>query len=171
VAPYRYVARKVSRAKWQPPEDGSGRKATADGVTACLKTSGNTLSLWRFHDKSDLAEIALAMVANAERVEAIDLAWLDASILDRYAHNESLGHTPVTDLQSRHIDLCRLDGRQLLDFADSLFDAIQASNSERYSLKQLIGILHQAVKDGRIVPDQLKEKVRQELASSSPTPR
>lgn len=171
MAPYRYVARKISRAKWQPPEDRSGRKATADGVTACLKTSGNTLSLWRFRDESDLAEIALAMIANAERVEAIDLAWLDVSILDQYEHKESLGHTPVTDLQSRHIDLCHLDGRKLLDFADHLFDAVQSSHSARYTLKQLTGLLHQAVKDGRVLPDQLKDKVRQELASAPPSPR
>ena len=68
MALYRYVARKVSRAKWQPPEEWAGKHATADGVTACLKTGSNRLSLWRFADPADsqthrrLATFVVALV-------------------------------------------------------------------------------------------------------------
>jgi hypothetical protein len=166
VALYRYVARKVSRAKWQPPEEWAGKHATADGVTACLKTGSNRLSLWRFADPAtDLQEVALAMAATAEKLESMDLAWLPLEGLERFVVSETPGKTPIPDLQARHIDLCSLDGRSLLDFADGLYDRIQAGNCLRFTQKQLIDLVRAALREGRVTPDTLQGRVREQVAS------
>ena len=65
-----FMARKFSRAKWGPeiPFEESEiltEAVPADAVTACLRTSGNRLSMWQFdvQEKQDLEEAVLALAS------------------------------------------------------------------------------------------------------------
>lgn len=167
---FRYVARKISRAKWQTTgSGGEPRGAPADAVTACLRTGQNRLSLWRFTDPmQDLGEVALAMAANAERAETFDLVWLSAETLSLYEQEETEGKTAVKDLRDRHIDVCRLDGRGLVAIADHFFVAVQKNEVRRFREKEVIALVQTALRDGRIAPSDLPEKLRAQVITNDP---
>lgn len=159
------MARKISRAKWQPSGPAAtGQGVSADAVTACMRTGQNRLSLWRFQDpEQDLGEIALAMAANAERAETLDLAWVSLDTLTPYAQEETIGKTAVADLRDRHIDVCQLDGRKLVEIADHFFVAVQKNEVRRFREKEVIELLQKALRAGRIVPADLAEKLRPQV--------
>lgn len=165
---FRYVARKISRAKWQTHgAEVTERGAPADAVTACMRTGQNRLSLWRFKDPDhDLGEIALAMAANAERAETLDLVWVRLDTLSSYVQEETAGKTAVADLRDRHIDVCHLDGRTLVAIADHFFVAVQKNEIRRFREKEVIELLKKALREGRIVPADLSEKLRPQILAN-----
>lgn len=44
----KYIIRKFTKAKWSliPTDTGNYENLQADAITSCLRTSGNTLSVW-----------------------------------------------------------------------------------------------------------------------------
>ena len=73
-----FLARKISRAKWDPKDDLADGEIAADAVTADLRTNGNRLSLWRCGDGTpeEIDDVVLALIASYDRVGVCDVAWI-----------------------------------------------------------------------------------------------
>jgi hypothetical protein len=80
-----YFARKINRPKWEPKLFMGPDDIAADAVTGCLKTTGNTLSLWECsNDLADIHRIALALALgiDTDRIDTIDVVLLPKSAFE-----------------------------------------------------------------------------------------
>lgn len=163
-----FLARKVSLAKWQPNSDLAKEEISADAVTSDLRTLGNTLSLWACSsaEKNELEEIALALASSAERLDKIDLAWIDQSQLESEGISlvASTGRTPVQNCQQRHRDAVRLDLARLGKVAGQVAQAVREKGQwRRFSTREVLNLIKKAINDRRIGPDQLSSELKQEV--------
>jgi hypothetical protein len=101
------LVRKVNKAKWINA-DNVKEPPSADAITGCLRTTNNTLSVWRINNETELEDAVLAIVSGQERLDTIDVIVLDDEhfIKCKISTEETEGRTPVEDLKSTHRDLC-----------------------------------------------------------------
>ena len=161
------LARKISRAKWEAGEDLGEDEIPADAVSADLRTTGNTLSFWSCPSDGygDLRKAVLALAAAAERVDRMDLAWVEEALVRKHEIITALtrGRTPVESLQEHHVDLVRLDVRRLGKVAELLADAIHHGNHCRMTRKQVLAIVAEAVRDDLVPLKDLQRGVQEEV--------
>jgi len=162
-----YIVRKISRAKWEPKEELGVDAISADAVTADLRTTGNCLSFWECsdpNDKSKLDEIALALATNPEsdRVDKIDLAWIekDAVLAEGIALEKSEGNTIIPHLRDKHIEAVRLDLEKISILAKLFARSVrERSYHRRFTMARVKKILCEAIDRGELPIDKLPEKV------------
>jgi hypothetical protein len=167
-----FLARKISRAKWEPTPYTGPEGIRADAVTGpCLRTYNDTLSLWRCsQDDTDVAEIVLALASAMEKIETIHLILLHQN--DLTANGFTLAVTPenanipVADLRNRHVDLANLTATQILFLAQEIATKVRRNSGfYLFTKKAICEILCKAVRSGRINLSGLKDKVRDEVLS------
>ncbi|MDE0554264.1 MAG: hypothetical protein OXI24_08630, partial [Candidatus Poribacteria bacterium] len=124
-----FLARKISRAKWETKEELSEGEISADAVTADLRTNDNMLSFWRCGSgmKAQVEDAALAIAAASDRVDKLDIVWVDEDELktDGQTLEDTPGRTHVTELIDRHVDVCQLDYVRLGNVAHHVLTAIE----------------------------------------------
>lgn len=164
-----YLVRKISRAKWNPkPEDGID-SIQADAVTSDLRTNGNRLSFWKcFEENEDeLQEALLALAGTLERPDKIDIAWLKTNdiVNESIEVEETTGITTIQDLQNRHVDVKNLDLQRICYLAKLLCKSIRDEEKfKRFSKKDILKILHNAIKKERLSLEMLPEAFSKELS-------
>ena len=162
-----YLARKISRAKWDPKEDLADGEIAADAVTADLRTNGNRLSLWRCGDGTpeQIDDVVLALTASYDQVGVCDIAWIAEEELTAAGQvwEESDGHTTVDELVKQHVDLVRLDYERLGGVARCVLASVAAGRGRRTRVPEVLDLLVTAVEDGRLPLDALREKVRRRV--------
>lgn len=164
----KYLVRRIGRAKWDQKKELPANSIGADAVTSDLRTNGNELSFWVCEANSgeELKEVVLAMASGNDRPDRIDIAWFDASFLEKenVAIEHSEGRTPVADLRKRHVDAVRLDlsalGKIATHFATAIRDKEQF---KRLQPREVIGLLRDAVLADRLKLDDLADKLHQSV--------
>ena len=101
------LVRKITKSKWFQNDILNGAEVSADAITNCLKTTKNTLSVWRVDNEETIEEAALAIVANQQYLETIDVVLLDEEYFLKYQIKieNTEGNTIVEDLKNTHVDL------------------------------------------------------------------
>lgn len=162
-----FVARKISRAKWEKRPEFAEGEIPADAVTTDLRTKQNALSFWRCGGDGtpDVENVALAIAAAADRIEKVDVVWLAAEQLieDRQTIEGCPGRTPVADLADSHVDLRRLDLVRLGQLANRVAEALKEGRCQRVTKAQVKSLLMSAVLQNRIDPEQLSQNIRKDL--------
>jgi hypothetical protein len=172
-----YIARKISRAKWvkevfsDDPQDIS-----ADALTGCLRTSGDTLSFWQCDPHhEDVTEVVHALATprvdpslprERGKIERIDVVLLRNNDLEieGFTSIARPGNTCVNDLCDRHIDLTNLTMNKLCSLAKQIVPKVrQSSHCHRFTRGEIIRIIDQAVKSQRLNAHDLDEKIQIEL--------
>jgi len=162
-----YLTRKITRAKWESGDELGADEIPADAVTADLRTTGNTLSFWKIENPSDeeIRITALALATGAERIDRLDLAWVEEDGFqdDGLSLNPNDGRTPVVSLRKNHVDVTKLDLDRLCKVAVSVSQAISRGQHQRFTKKELINIIVEAVGKGLLSLSDLAPNVREEI--------
>lgn len=162
-----YLARKIARAKWEPKNDMSPDDIPADAVTADLRTKDNMLSCWRLDTDSndDVRQVALALVTVAERIDVMDLVWIDHEALNAqgFTMSDTPGETPVESLRDDHVDLIGLTLTRLNTLSALVVESLHQGQYQRFSKKELTDIIIEAVQENRVEIVRLKDKVKAEV--------
>ena len=163
-----FLARKISRAKWDAKEGLSKGEISADAVTADLRTRENKLSFWRCGSETEVEDAALAIAAAGERVDKLDIVWIDEGELqtDGQTLENTKGRTHVTELIDHHVDICRLDYVRLGNVAHHVITAIEEDRYIRLSKGRVAKILVAAVRQGRVDLNDLEEDVQKQVRKS-----
>ena len=165
-----FLARKITRAKWEATQELSAGEISADAVTSDLRTQGNELSFWQcgMGAEPEVEEAVLAIAAAGDRVDRLDIVWLSDDELqaDGQKWNETDGRTPVTELVRRHVDVSRLDYVRLGKIAHRVVTAIKGNRHLRLTKARVTTLLAAAVRQERIDLGNLQEKVRAEVRKS-----
>lgn len=94
------LVRKIEKAKWMQNDIVGSEDISADAITNCMKTTGNTLSTWQIPGDNEIPEAILAIVSGHQYLDTIDIVCLDRSSLEiqGIALQSTLGNTPIQDL-------------------------------------------------------------------------
>lgn len=168
-----FVARKISRSKWKPHQDLAQWELQADAITGDLRTVGNALSVWHCGEEEatdkDVRDAALAMVSLMDRARPIDLVWFDRDELERAGHKveQTDGETNVADLCSSHYDICGLDYARLGDVATRVAAAIEEGRYRRFTRREVLELLTDAIASDRLEISVLKCRLRREVQDTA----
>lgn len=170
------LARKISRAKWEPKEYLVASEIRADAISGCLRTTGDTLSWWQCtDDEKDIDEVALALAAGPkfDTFDTIYVVRLPEAVLANagLASESSEGETAVKDLRSRHKDLVRLDVERLVEVARILAPLIRSGDKVvRFTKAQLMTLVTTAIHEERLDENDLSQKLQEKLAGHGDAP-
>jgi len=163
-------ARKVShRAKWEEAEGLEAGEISSDAVTRDLPTLNNELSFWSCSsaEDSELHETVLAVAANGDRLDRMDVVWLERADVETAAvtvrPSPQHANTPVETIKNRHVDFARLDLVRLGKIATLMRDAVVGRGCKRFAKDEVLKVLVKAVRDGRLKLEQLKTDLRSKV--------
>ncbi len=162
-----FLVRKVSRAKW--PDDVCELGNIPGDTVSDLRTSNNTLSLWRIETEDDLEKAALALSASSktERIEMVSVVWIPEDIFIENGlslEKSSIGDTVVFDLANTHCDICNLTYASLGIVAQTILrEIIKEGRYKRFNKAHIKKILAKAYLDDRIEESRCKPSLIQEI--------
>jgi len=160
------LVRKINRGKWPKVDNNDVFEISSDAITSCLRSTKNTLSVWEINSENDLDEAVLALVANFQRLESIDVVLLDGQDLIKANVKciQTKGITPVKDLEDTHYDLSELDYFRVGLIAEHISKRIFLKKIKRYTITDLKRILVKAIDENRLSLEDLNESVRKKIA-------
>ena len=165
-----FLARMITRAKWQAKEGFAEGEIQADAISVDLRTMDNSLSFWKCGDgtTNEVEEAALALAAARDNVDRLDIVWISDDVLraDEQDWKRTEGNTPVPDLIGLHVDLTRLDYVRLGVVANSIAAAIKEERYKRLNKRRVANLSARAVQQERVDLDDLGEKMRREVSKA-----
>jgi hypothetical protein len=105
------LIRKVSLAKWKGCLESDADYISADAVTACLRTTGNSLSVWKADSEEEVKCALLALAASLQRLDAIEYVILEETDLKigNLGIENTMVDIPVNTPKELHHDIVNLD--------------------------------------------------------------
>lgn len=151
-----FYIRKIAIGKWANPIDCVDH-IPADTITADLRTSQNTLSLWRIDnlDQIEDAFLALATVSKATTIEKIDVAIIDEEELKSVGLNDDIdtqdGDTALVEMVKQHRNLSNVNHLKLGCIAQIINCAsLSTSRHMRRTKSSMDNLIVTAFQNGRI---------------------
>lgn len=170
------LVRKITKSKWPDSiclgveSETMIEEVPADAITSCLRTSKNTLSVWEVENEEGLEEAALALVTSAQKLENIDIIYIDKAILLDYKFiikDDVPGATSVEDLKNTHRDISDLNYKRIGEFAYIVAKSISNSKFKRFTRKKLIKIINKAIDENRLQIDTLNDNIKKDILKCS----
>lgn len=160
-----HLIRKINKAKWFQVNIMNDSNVSADAITNCLKTTGNTLSVWNIENEDDIEKALLAIASSLEHIETIDVVILNTDTLREYDINivTSSGNTPIESLREIHRDLSGLTFSKLGQIKDHIVERIRNDKLKRYTKVQLKKLLLDAIDKEVLKIEDLNDSVRNKL--------
>lgn len=151
-----FYIRKIAMGKWAKPIKCVDY-IPADTITSDLRTSQNTLSLWRIENMSQIEDafLALATTSKLTAIDKIDVAIIDEEELKAVGLNEYVdnidGDTALIEMVKKHWNLSNVDHRKLGSIANIINRAsLSTSGHMRRTKSSMDSSIIKAYKNGRI---------------------
>lgn len=166
-----FLVRKIARAKW--PEDKCDIMDLYGDAISDLRTTGNTLSVWRIESEDDLPTAALALSASSksDKIETISLVWISEDLLREKLvpiDEHSPGDTIISDLVGLHRDLYGITYKSLGDIATILMsELIDQKHYKRFSRSVVRDSLVKAYIDNRISEEKCLPELLAEIRKAA----
>jgi hypothetical protein len=129
-----------------------------------LSTSQNTLSVWYIEDdQSNLEQVITALSSNRDTISNLDYVLFNIDLVSNIGIQieENKGATPYEDVNHWHRDLTMLTASKLFKLVEIVCN--QNSEKERVQEKYILKLINQAVQNGLIKREKLKEKIVNKL--------
>jgi hypothetical protein len=163
-----FLARSISLQKWQARTHILDHQIPADGVTYDLRTTGNILSFWACDptEPASLDEVALALASTRDRVQRVDLVWVDEDEVKRVnvTIQEDKGNTPARHLAEKHRHVVGIDLLRLVRLSRNLAHALKNDQYKRFTLQEIKKLLADAVDKGTISAADLKPEIVEQIS-------
>lgn len=169
-----YFIRMIAASKWLKCKEAKIADimdAYADTITSELRTTSNTLSLWKTDslDEEDLKKIYLALSLGRDKATRLELVIIDENLLDEYGLEYSCSpeatNTPYTSAKQQHFDLIGLNYKTLGNFGDCI---LQSLENQEISLKkinkpELVNLWVESYKNKEFDLDRISPNIRNEI--------
>ena len=166
-----FLAHKISYTKWEKYLNLPVDDIPADAITADLRTHENTLSFWNCGDHQPAEEAldaaALAVSTDMDKASKVYLVYLEKESLETHGYRieHTDGKTKIAGMNHLHYDICDLNFRLLGDMAKRVQQAILNGQMHQVARADLLGMLANAVNEGRLDTADLKKKLKSEVES------
>ncbi|MFQ2329853.1 hypothetical protein ACK32Q_10190 [Aeromonas dhakensis] len=144
-----FLIRKINYKKWLGCKALNKEKYHADAITACTRTSGNTLSVWR-SEIGELSvntnrEIITAIATIMNKLDLLDLVILKEEdfISNGIELEKTSGDSKIESLNDLHRDLANIDYEKLGFVAEKIVEAINTEGKLlRMSKEDVVDVLY-----------------------------
>lgn len=159
------LVRKIEKAKWMQTDILNGEDVSADAITNCMRTRGNALSMWEVRTHDDVPDAVLAMIAQFEHLDAIDIVSIPAAAVSEAGLEivRTPGVTVFSAFIDNHRDVVRLTHGTLGSLARLIIEGIGKGHVQRFTKARLLELLRNAVQMGRLEVAQLHDGLRRKL--------
>ncbi len=163
------LVHKIDRANWEEHIIHQETDTPGDAITHCIKTKGNTLSLWQIESIDKLEEAALAIIGCHDRPEPFDVVAINyTDIADKGLTSISNeGTTRVSDLNNTHLDIIDITYQKLGTLASLIYDSLRQDMVRRYEIERQGEVLHEAIQAGRLTRATLSKPFKKLVDSVS----
>ncbi|MGM0986550.1 MAG: hypothetical protein ACQEXI_06125 [Pseudomonadota bacterium] len=169
-----YLVRKFHRPKWEPNKivPKSVDELSADALTSCLRTSGNTLSVWKTESPEwgafdDVLAAMFSTLDGPSRADIIVLKESELQQIEGIELEENEGKTPaVNEINAKHRDISNLRHSSITCVAKIFLEELakgQKAQVKRYSEKNTIKLVKYFIDQGKIDKDQLTDRWLEKL--------
>ena len=161
-----FYIRKISPAKWpQKGENTAVDNVRADAITGDIRTTQDTISLWRTDTEEELPQAVLALASGGDQMVTQNVLLIPEEMLLKYGFilDETDGNTPVDSLVKTHRDIINVNYGSLGKFAQLTMEAINADAIRTVTKKEVKKLIVNAYKNGEINRDRLKDRMWQEI--------
>ncbi len=160
-----FLVRKFTRSKWGDPVPADHHTLKADAVTSCLRTSGDTLSVWRIADDTEIETGIMAIVGTLETIQGFHYLVLeeDAVLALGLNINESAGGSFVTELNGRHADIVNLTYDKIGLVADEMRRKISLEEYDQITASKVKKRIKEAIENGTVKVEDLSDKLLRDL--------
>lgn len=134
-----------------------------------LRTTDNKLSVWKADNQEDINDAIVALALNRDSVSKISYFLLKEEDLDKMEiciSDKQAGVAAGLDslILTKHRDLTDLDYWRLGYLAEHLIElAKDESNRKNCSAREVKELLERYKNENKIIPEQVKEKLRKKL--------
>lgn len=159
------LLRKIRKSKWYKndsvpwlEEDEVQSDALGD-----LVTSNNTLSVWLVEDdKSNLEQVIVALASTVDNISNLDYVLVNSDLLLNIGIKieQKEGLTPYVKANKWHRDLEEMTTIKLCKLAEIIFIH---SEKNRVSQKEILNLIRNAVQNGQVDKDSLKDGIIHKL--------
>jgi hypothetical protein len=160
-----FLVRKIAPAKWSGTQ--SLEALSADALTADLRTTNNTLSLWEIGSEDELsnAVLALAISKNATKFEKMDLVLIpkEAILTKHLSIRVSPGDTFAEGLSDTHREVINLKYPSLGLFAQIIIDLLSKNAHTTITRTEVKNIVKAAYDDKTIDISCLSEDMQRAI--------
>lgn len=171
-----YLIRKISYSKWKPCQSKSPGEYDADAITACTKTTNNTLSVWRTNNPDlnakENKELITAIASIQQTLDVMDLVVLkeEAFINSGFAVVATLGDSKIESMNANHRDLSDVNYNKLGFVSQNIVHAVgDKSTYKRFSIAEVqdlfLGYYGDKL-DESPISERVKEKIKQRLENA-----
>ncbi|MBR4908838.1 MAG: hypothetical protein IKZ43_07495 [Acidaminococcaceae bacterium] len=156
-----FFSRKIARAKWEKAKELCGNPDNidsfpADTLTADLRTSENTLSIWCVEDLDD---VVLAMMSNEQsKLETISILYFED--INELKTHDTPGNTKIEELKSKHKDIYDLNYKELGTVAKKFLKAYVNNKYKTYYKKDIQKVLNDSIRKKRVDKTIFNESIR-----------
>lgn len=147
-----YLLRAFLKNEWQKNSGKSLDEFYADPITKCIKTSGNTLSVWTSStndfDSTELKDLILAFASSTNQPATLDFILLDEKELSAKDIEiiETEGITKFSAQKNKHRDLANLTYQKLGIVSIHIMNQANiATNVYRITVSKLLNLMAEAV--------------------------
>lgn len=161
------LCRKITPSKWRSNIDASVDNIPADAAWD-LKTTDNTLSFWEalsvegVGSKDD--DAILAILGSLNRLETVDVVFIDRNAAQGVSFKSSRGETIVKDLENLHVDAIDLNLSSLHIAARAVANEVYLNKNVRITKAKVRERLMGAMSTGRIDASKLSDSLKKELS-------
>ncbi len=162
------VVRKIEYNKWMQNKILEGEEPSADAITNCMRTRQNKLSVWSIKDEEELEDAVLAIVAQFDHLDSIDVLSIDRSLLEQNGLllEKTPGITPYNNFTEKHLDIANLNYISLGFMANTVIKSIKQNRRKRFTSRKLIEMLTDAVCEGKISLSDLKPDIQKKISQN-----
>ncbi|WP_457977192.1 hypothetical protein L0Y47_13200 [Ectopseudomonas composti] len=161
--------RKISLAKWTNSLESDIDGFSADAITGCLRTTENTLSVWKCETEEEIEQSTLALLASQTRIDKLDIVKIDRGDVEerKLSVVESPGHTAAEVYANNHADIAGLNIDSLRLFAELVKEEVANGRSIRIGKADFIKRLQSGIAKGVIVESALTKEILAELEKAA----
>ena len=159
--------RKINKAKWLQLDIINGEDISADAITNCLKTSNNSLSVWKINSESEIDNAVLAIASGQEHLATIDVVLLNPDYLKqngiklKEAPNEAI--TALKSSKKMHFNIKNLTYKKLGIVAKQIIQNFKEDKVKRYTEGKIKEMLKNAISKKELDVNNLNENVKIKL--------
>lgn len=162
--------RKFTRSKWTKNLNIEKNQYSADAITGCIRTQGETLSVWRT-DNDDLTseynkKIIAALATSMDNPTAMDILMFDDDGLKEHDLQivQEDSDSIVYEVNSSHYNISCLNYEKLGDVSDYIVSLLNAEKvPERIGLGKIKEIVNEMIQAGFISSKSLNVKWKKAL--------
>lgn len=163
-----FFLRKIKKNKWREKEGIPDNDVRSDLLSDC-NTMDEKLSFWEIEDdRQNLNDVVMGIALSGDNVPTLDYLIIEKDIFELFVReiglslDRSAGKTPVTSINSYHIDVTSLTGLRLVQLCNFLLKRVSKSNIRKPTILEEI---RKAFTTGTIDVSALSQNMKASLVS------